>query len=116
LVSQAPCLYDIDLKGMNRLFMCSGNFSYTNVGVLRKPPKKFFDKLQTYINTSIVNTGYIESLIMWADRISIPDIYTITLSFKSLLPNNFNNFMYHYIYADTYDIISGDGLLDSSVG
>lgn len=45
LFSQAPSLYDIQIEGGIRLFMCAGEFSYISKGVSRLPPDKFYDKL-----------------------------------------------------------------------
>lgn len=38
--------------------------------------------------------------------VSIPDIYDVELSFTSMLPNNFNNFL--YVYAGNPDIMKSD--------
>lgn len=45
LFSQAPSLYDIQIEGGIRLFMCAGEFSYVSKGVSRLPPDKFYEKL-----------------------------------------------------------------------
>jgi hypothetical protein len=45
LFSQAPSLYDIQIEGGIRLFMCAGEFSYISKGVSRLPPDKFYNKL-----------------------------------------------------------------------
>lgn len=42
--------------------------------------------------------------------IRIPDVYEVTIKFTSLLPNNFNNFLFNYatsgdIYSDARDSI-----------
>lgn len=68
---QGPaCLYDIKIVGGNRFFMCSGDFKVSYKGTLRK--------------VSFIETD--------SDAM-VPDVYHLSLTFKSLLPNNFNNFM-----------------------
>ena len=52
------------------------------------------------------------------DIIKIPDVYEITMHFKSLLPNNFNNFMFQFTGKNTilkkYDDKPENGMMEKS--
>jgi hypothetical protein len=92
----APNLYDIRIEGIKRLFMCQGDFKVETMGVLRKPSKEFFKRLDKHLNSGIKLTAS-----DMEDLIKIPDIYKVTCSFTSLLPNNFNNYLYSYYNNST---------------
>lgn len=95
IFQQAPSCYDVKVEGSRRWFMCSGDFKCEGKGVFRFPSNKFF--------TDIKVEGYdLESNNKYDGRIiKIPDIYEITLNFKSLLPDNFNNYLLQYSKTNT---------------
>ncbi len=115
LFSQAPSLYDIQIEGGIRLFMCAGEFSYISKGVSRLPPDKFYDKLfiselakdleeQRYFNhNNLIKHIKNEKLIR------IPESYEVTLEFKSLLPNNLNNQLLQYAVENIMKIEETQG-------
>ena len=89
-------LYDVKIEGINRLFACSGNFTVTYDGVLRTPPKAWVQELcKSHCNKAFNKEG-MEKAILENNLIKIPDVYHVTLQFQSLLPANFNNFLFAY--------------------
>lgn len=92
----SPCLYDIKLNGYKRLYACTGEFSVTQQGVLRTPSITFFERMiNKHINPIVFgDTTTVETL---EELIKIPDIYTVQMTFKSLLPDTFNNFIFQYV-------------------
>lgn len=100
ILQQPPSLYDIKIDGFSRLFMCAGNFDVTYKGVLRDPGDNaygvFFTELRKHVNHCIEDgDSFIQSLIK-NNQIRIPDVYELKLSFKSLLPNTFNNYLFQF--------------------
>lgn len=167
LFQHSPCLYDIKVEGIKRLFMCTGEFEVTSNGVLRSPTKKWIENLlrvhgnacldETLENAALaasaaasaknkasdVNAKYEDALyntngkdttnvakfqsdaldaqyeadqaanssdaanskinvsklvnyVIENKTIKIPDVYHVKLTFKSLLPQNFNTFIMQY--------------------
>lgn len=91
---QAPSVYDIQIEGFQRLFMCSGDFSCSMKGVVRKPSSKFIEQLVNNHGNEKYKFDKEKSPIK---DIRIPDVYEVHLTFKSLLPNTFNNFIFQYV-------------------
>jgi len=77
LFSGPGSLYDVKIAGGQRFLMCTGNFSVTNKGILRK--------IQGAANAS--------NWLPYKEETRVPDVYSLSLEFKSLLPNNLNNYM-----------------------
>jgi len=107
----APNLYDIRIEGVKRLFMCSGDFKVEQVGVLRKPSKAFCQELFKYVNSGNIKLD----LDTLTDIVRIPDMYKVTCTFTSLLPNNFNNYLYTYYNNDKIGMLKGTNLRKASV-
>lgn len=98
LFQHSSCLYDIKLEGYNRLFACSGKFSVKYDGVLRDPPKSWIETLTaTHCSKSYKD---IQTLITNNQLIKIPDVYHVEMTFTSLLPANFNNYLFTIIAND----------------
>lgn len=99
IFQQSPSLFDIKVDGLGRFFMCTGNFKVEFKGVARTPSEivfnelatKYLDKKYTMSAADLRQTGIVK----------IPDAYHVTLTFKSLLPNNFNNFIYSVCCSDS---------------
>lgn len=73
-----------------RLFMCAATFKVDAVGVLRTPSRDFLTTLASkHSNKYSISNAY--DLCKY---IRIPDIYRVTLTFESLLPDSFNNYIY----------------------
>lgn len=90
-------LYDIKIEGINRLFACAGDFEVTYQGVLRDPPNSWLATLcNKYANTNSVDKKALLENLKTNKIIKIPDVYHVQLKFQSLLPANFNNFIYNY--------------------
>lgn len=106
IFQHSPSLYDIKIDGINRLFMCQGDFKCEQKGVLRKPSKYILDDI-FYWHKNQKATITRDQL---TDLIRIPDIYDITITFTSLLPNNFNNYLFSVYGNDKMKTISGDDL------
>lgn len=153
LFQHSPCLYDIKIEGVKRLFLCTGEFKVTQGGVLRTPTKKWIsdlisvhgnnslyandgetlqkkqDKAKAYTGSEEFYTD-IESTPENADEIvaakqaaldklvadaverieyaiknntiRIPDVYHVELTFKSLLPANFNTYIMQFAENDNH--------------
>ena len=55
-----------------------------------KEYEQAYQEMNAYIQGSKVDSTYIEELI------KIPDVYSIELTFTSLIPDNFNNYLYGF--------------------
>lgn len=91
--------------------MCSANIDVKYRGIMRSPPKSFKDKVLNLTNMSInYMDAYINPQKSKFDEginkyrksldIRIPDVYTVTITFKSLLPNSLNNHIFRYALKD----------------
>lgn len=96
MFQHSPHIYDVKIEGVNRLFACSGDFTVTYDGILRDPPAKWIEYLVTRFGNSCINQGTMITAIKNNKLIKIPDVYHVNLKFKSLLPANFNNYVYTY--------------------
>ena len=95
-ITQGPgSLYDVKIAGGQRFLMCTGNFSVKNKGVIRKVHPKTKDKWKP-----------------WKEETRIPDVYSLSLEFKSLLPNNLNNYMISICVGNT---MNSPGMKEESV-
>jgi len=94
ILSHSSSLYDIKIEGINRLFACTGNVDVTYNGVLRDPPMSFLNELKKHLNKSM-SDKFFENIVD-NKLIKIPDVYTVSIQFRSLFPSNFNNFLYTY--------------------
>ena len=92
IFQQSPSLFDIKVDGLGRYFMCSGSMKVEYKGVLRSPSSSIVEKLATKYKNPIYN--FDENYLRNSGLVKIPDSYQITLQFKSLLPNSFNNYIY----------------------
>ena len=110
-------LYDVKIDGVNRLFACAASFTVTYDGVLRNPSQTFFDLLKTHVSGNISGGGssFIEN-IKKNNLIKIPDVYHVEMQFRSLLPANFNNFIYSYSYNVNHITNYSKKSTDSTIG
>lgn len=90
-------LYDVKIEGRQRLFACSANFKVTCKGLMRDIPETL---AQLFGQKKFKNSAYpaFDKDILTSKLIKIPDIFTVEMTFKSLLPANFNNFIFSYVY------------------
>ena len=109
-------LYDVKIEGLNRLFACAASFEVTYEGVLRNPPDKFLDVLKAHINTALFSPSDLISFIKANNLIKIPDIYRVNMTFKSLLPSNFNNFLFTYSQNVNHIVSYDKGVKDNTFG
>ena len=111
IYQHAPNLYDVRIDGIYRLFMCAATVKVEQGGVLRVPSNKFFKRLKDKHSNNKFNV----SEKKFTSYIRIPDIYKVTLTFESLLPDTFNNFIYsYYINSAINTKISGNDLRTAS--
>ena len=101
-------LYDVKIEGLNRLFVCAASFNVTYDGVLRNPPKNFFGpaidpingnkyaSLDAHVSKTVGNKENFLKTLYDNNLVKIPDVYHVEMSFKSLLPANFNNFIFAF--------------------
>ena len=107
----APCLYDVKINGINRLFMCQGDFKVEGKGVLRRPSPEFINVLFGMFTNENIKENFTDSFIQDNELIRIPDIYDVHMTFTSLLPNNFNNFLFaNYANETIKTKITGNNL------
>lgn len=115
-------LYDVKIEGINRLYACAGSFDVTYEGVLRDPPKKWVDDLVSTFGNQCISKGEMKDAIIKKKLIKIPDVYKVTMKFQSLLPDNFNNYIFNFAennnqieqyHATTYQ---ASGLADAIPG
>lgn len=89
-------LYDVKIEGLNRLYACAGTFSVTYEGQLRTPPRRWInDLVNAHANNCMNKEAFIANIVN-NHLIKIPDVYRVTMRFQSLLPANFNNYLYNY--------------------
>lgn len=91
-------LYDVKLEGYNRLFACCGDFSVSYKGILRTPPQEFYSQLKANFSNDKINKPLEEM------DFKIPDVYHVTMIFRSLLPANFNNYMFNIASKLTVEV------------
>lgn len=104
MFKHSPCLYDVKIEGLKRMFLCSGNFSVKSNGLLRTPsPKWIQDLCQKHANDGgggkIAGCWDAQAFIndiIDHNLIKIPDVYTVEMTFTSLIPSNFNTFLFNY--------------------
>lgn len=103
MLAHSQCLYDVKIEGVQRLFACAGSFDVKPSGIMRTPTPGWIESLcKKYANAQKgKRNGYYDADVLAQniianDLIRIPDVYTITLKFKSLIPQNFNNFLFNY--------------------
>lgn len=99
-------LFDVKIEGVNRLFACSGNFSVTYDGILRNPPLQWVKDLCSLHCNKSFDSEKLQQAILSQKLIKIPDVYHVTLQFQSLLPANFNNYLFTYACNNTMDAAS----------
>ena len=117
LFQHSPHLYDIKLEGYNRLFACTGKFEVNYDGVLRDPPLNWYKEngpLKPHINANIERSKFLEALKN-DKSIKIPDIQKVTLTFDSLLPANFNNYLYTLVNNQSSIKTYSDHSYDNSI-
>lgn len=92
IFQQSPSLFDVKVDGLGRFFMCSGSFKVEYKGVVRSPSNLVIDTLvKKHMNKAY---GFTSDYLRSSGLVKIPDVYQITLQFKSLLPNSFNNYIF----------------------
>ena len=104
LFQHSSHIYDVKLEGYNRLFACTGQFEVTYDGVLRDPPPNWMAEkgpLAQRLNKNIDAKAFLTSLKN-NKLIKIPDIYKVKMTFSSLLPANFNNYLYTLVANDNH--------------
>lgn len=105
MFQHSPHLYDVKIEGYGRLYACSGAFEVTYDGVLRNMPDSWIDTyLKPRINTSCMNADSFAASIKKNNLIKIPDVYHVKMTFTSLLPDTFNNYL--FMYSQNANIIT----------
>lgn len=104
---KSPNLYHIWCPGQLRQYFCQMTFSVESKGRRRIPPTELVQKLFATAGTTSA-TG---NQTNYAD-IFIPDYYEISVSFKSLIPNNYNMFL-ESIIASPSDLLNNNDTAQS---
>jgi len=89
--------------------MCAAQIDVQYKGVMRSPSKKFRDIVQNYMNVNYWSQYKANEFSKFDSPMNtfrkildarIPDVYSVKITFKSLLPNNFNNHILRYSLND----------------
>ena len=96
MFQHSSSLYDVKIEGINRLFACAGDINVAYEGVLRDPPQSWIDNLVDTHGNNCMNKAKFKENIKNNKLIKIPDVYRVTMKFQSLLPANFNNYIFNY--------------------
>lgn len=108
-------LYDVKIEGINRLYACAGDFSVSYEGILRDPPWEWVWELsQKHLNKNLSKARFYQNA-MKNKLIKIPDVYKVKLTFQSLLPANFNNFIFNYVENANHLKYYKDHIYDQSM-
>lgn len=114
IFQQSPSLFDVKVDGLGRFFMCTGDFKVEFKGVLRTPSQEVLKTLVTkYLKPEY---SIDESTLRKTGIAKIPDVYHVSLTFKSLLPNNFNNFIYSVSCGESIENIKDSDSLWGGIG
>ncbi len=106
-----PNVYSVEIPGTVFIQYAAMGVNVSTKGNKRKPPLKFFQNL----TPNIFGTNFTE----YKDKhdILLPDAWEVTVSFKSLVPNNFNNYLNYLLNPSQSEVITGntfeDGILKS---
>lgn len=114
---QSPNLYDIKIEGYNRFFICSMKAVVKNLGIIREPTHDWIRTLvYNHFNEANMETTNEQFMNYIIDNklIKIPDAYHVELTFDSLLPDNYNTFLFNY-YNNTLITNSYDKVYQKSV-
>lgn len=95
MFQHSSSLYDVKIEGLNRLFACAGDFNVTYEGVLRDPPRWWILKLAWLHGNKCMSNEFMNNIIE-NKLIKIPDVYRVQMNFQSILPANFNNYIFAY--------------------
>ena len=91
-ITQLPgSVYDVKIAGGQRYFMCTGDFKVSTKGVMRSLGK------------------LVGEFKPYGTETKIPDVYSFDLTFKSLLPNNLNNYLFGIAKQNGGIKFNGDG-------
>ena len=94
---QSSNLYDVKIDGFNRYFICSLKAIVKNSGIIRTPPQDWITHLcRQYGNKNMEGIETFADSIIANNLIKIPDSYEVELKFNSLLPDNYNTFLFNY--------------------
>lgn len=114
IYQHSPDLYDIEIAGIGRIMMCAGDFACKGIGAMKRPSKKFFDLLGTHVNTAVWKDTMVDQL-RERDLVRIPDAFEVQLAFTSLLPDNFNTYIYKFAESSKFEDLRGAALYTKSV-
>ena len=88
----------------------------TYEGTLREPRKSFINDLVDKHAAQWINKDSFKEHIIKERLIKIPDVYRVEMHFKSLLPANFNNFLYSYSENISHLVKYKDKVADKGIG
>lgn len=108
IIQQSPCLYDVRIEGIKRMYACTGEFKVTYSGKLRIPTYNFIT------NSLKKSSTIIADLVDQAEskNIKIPDVYHVQMTFKSLMPSNMNQFLFNFFGNKVIKKIRDNGALE----
>lgn len=96
----APSLYDIEVTGRYRYYFCKANIKAEYAGKQRLAPESVLSRLSA--NKAETDITLNPNAFKY-----IPDAYKMTITFQSLIPNNFNTYI-NYLSNETNNISIGD--------
>ena len=107
ILQHSPAIYDVKIDGHARMYACTGDVNVKFKGQLRDPGPAFIGQLVSkHLNRNglLVEPSQFAVMAMANRLIRIPDVYEVELTFKSMFPLNFNNYLYHYARNNVMDV------------
>ena len=91
------------------MFACACDVDVKYEGTLRDPPMSWLTTLATkHLNRNMNASTFLSNAINYK-LIKIPDVYKVSLKFTSLLPSNFNTFLFNYSENASHIVKYGPG-------
>lgn len=113
IIQTSSNLYDVEVPGRFRYLFCSADVKIEQVGKIRRLPSKIIEDLKSRIVSleggplrSNLGLGKEKYKLNDAYISMVPDTYRVTVTYKSLLPNNLNTYL-------AYAITDHDNAIDS---
>ena len=96
IMQHSSSLYDVSLAGIGKQYACMGTFDVMYKGTLRTPSEQLLSELVSKVGSRYPNKTNVANTL----TIKIPDVYDVSMKFQSLLPQNFNTFIYNFAQQD----------------
>ena len=109
IMQHSSALYDVSLAGIGKLYACMGSFDIQYKGTLRTPSSSLLGEIKSKVGSRYPNKEAIAN----ERTIKIPDVYDVSMKFQSLLPQNFNTFIFNFTQNDLMNMSAGEAKQES---